>query len=144
MFLAFSPTVELADAEEKLHGLMDGTMEDATGFAFEVYDTNKDGYVDADEFASVLQATVKQKERRQSSIPKEIGALKAAATGAGADSAAGGDDDDEDGWACWESFWSTTAVAKFRIDSQPPFKTTLVLTHVYAQHCPGSTMETTW
>ena len=93
MFLAFSPTVELADAEEKLHGLMDGTMEDATGFAFEVYDTNKDGYVDADEFASVLQATVKQKERRQSSVPKEMGALKAAASGA----AGGGNDDDEDG-----------------------------------------------
>ena len=100
MFLAFNPTVELADAEEKLHGLMDGTMEDATGFAFEVYDTNKDGYVDADEFASVLQATVKQKERRQSTIPKDVGARKVAASYI-SDSAAGGkgkahENDDED------------------------------------------------
>ena len=40
-------------------------MQDVTRFIFDVYDTNHDGYVDAEEFAKVLLTTMKQKAKNE-------------------------------------------------------------------------------
>lgn len=65
MFLALKPTLNLEVAKMKLNMLIRGTMQDVTRFIFDVYDTNHDGFVDAEEFAKVLLTTMKQKAKNE-------------------------------------------------------------------------------
>jgi Ca2+-binding EF-hand superfamily protein len=75
-FRGMKPVVHSDRVLTRIARLTDGTVRDAISFAFSCFDADGDGFVEASDFVSLVQATVTARIRRRGSAPADYDRLR--------------------------------------------------------------------
>lgn len=75
-FRGMKPVVHSDRVLTRIARLTDGTVRDAIAFAFSCFDADGDGFVEASDFVSLVQATVTARMRRRGSAPTDYDRLR--------------------------------------------------------------------